>query len=135
MGKTFKRQTKCSDSSSLNNLELEKKSGHDVLSISIKELAVLFSSYMPFLINGGIFVPAADQYNINDEVFLLLNLLDAEEQIPVNAKVVWITPIQTQANKLPGIGLQFLEKNSEAKNKIENYLGSMLNSNQPTFTF
>jgi len=64
----------------------------------------------------------------------LLNLIDEAEEIPMNAKVVWLTPRQAQSNRASGIGLQFLEKNSEAKNKIENYLAGILNSNKLTHT-
>ncbi|MBN4053265.1 PilZ domain-containing protein [Haliea sp. AH-315-K21] len=134
MDKTCRQQTKHWSTSSVSDSELEKKSGHRVLSISIKELSVLHSSYMPFLSNGGIFIPTIKQYEIGDEIFLLLNLIDEEEQIPVNGKVAWITPVQAQANRPSGVGVQFLEKNSEAKNKIENYLAGMLNSNKPTHT-
>jgi len=35
----------------------EKTHDHAVLSVSIRELAVLHASYMPFLKNGGIFIP------------------------------------------------------------------------------
>ncbi len=134
MDKTSKRQTQYSNSGCISNSKPEQKSGHDVLSISIKELSVLHSSYMPFLTHGGIFIPTTDEYEISDEVFLLLNLLDAEEQIAANARVVWITPIQAQADRPSGIGLQFLEKNSEAKNKIENYLADMKSPARTTWT-
>ncbi|MDG2091521.1 MAG: PilZ domain-containing protein [Gammaproteobacteria bacterium] len=113
---------------------VEKKSGNAVFSISIKEHSVLHSSYMPFLTNGGIFIPTAKKYEIHGEVFILLNLIDEVKQIPVNGKVAWITPIHAQANRPSGIGIQFVEKNSEAKNKIENYLAGTMNSNKPTHT-
>jgi type IV pilus assembly protein PilZ len=131
--KTSKRQ-KTNDRSCLSNSTTEKESAHNVLSIRIKEQAVLYSLYMPFLINGGIFIPTTKVYEISDEVFLLLKLIEEKEQIAVNAKVVWITPVQAQANRPAGIGLQFLENNSEAKIAIEGYLECMLKSNNPTLT-
>lgn len=134
MGETCKRQSKGGDSSCLNNLNSDRSPGRFVLSVSIKELSVLYSSYMPFLINGGIFIPAAETYELSDEVFLLLSLVNDEDQIPVNAKVVWVTPKHAQVNRACGIGLQFLEKNSAAKNKIEHYLGTMQSSKQLRFT-
>ena len=112
----------------------EKTYDHAVLSVSIRELAVLHASYMPFLKNGVIFIPDSKQYEINDEVFLLLDILDEKEKIPVNGRVVWLTPANAQANRPPGIGVQFSEKNSEAKNKIETYLTGMLNSSKGTHT-
>jgi type IV pilus assembly protein PilZ len=118
----------------VSEIALEKKNGNAVLSISIKELQALHAAYMPFLKNGGIFIPEDKQYEINDEIFMLLDIMDEEEKIPVNGKVVWITPVNAQANRPPGIGVQFSEKNSEAKNKIESYLAGMQNSNKATHT-
>ena len=46
---------------------------HGILSISIKEVGVLYSAYMPFLENGGLFIPTRKQYELGDEVFVLLN--------------------------------------------------------------
>jgi type IV pilus assembly protein PilZ len=134
MDKTCKRQTRYSNYGCISNSEPEKNAGHAVLSISIKELSVLHSSYMPFLTHGGLFIPTTDEYEISDEVFLLLKLIDGEDQIAENTKVAWITPMQTHANRPPGIGLQFLEKNSEAKKKIENYLAGMESSARSTWT-
>lgn len=134
MVKACKRQKQFSNCGCISNPEPEQKTGHDVLSISIKELSVLHSSYMPFLTHGGLFIPTTDEYKISEEVFLLLNLLDAEEQVAANARVVWITPRQVQADRPSGIGLQFSEKNSEAKSNIENYLADMNISASPTWT-
>ncbi|MAM70630.1 MAG: pilus assembly protein PilZ [Gammaproteobacteria bacterium] len=112
----------------------ENNSSRGVLSVSIQDLSVLYASYMPFLQNGGIFIPTGKNYRINDEVFILLSLPDEPEKIPVNGKIVWVTPQQAQGNKAPGIGVQFLEKNSEAKSKIEQRLTGLLNSDKPTHT-
>ncbi len=134
MDKACKRQTQYSNYGCISNPKPEQKTGHDVLSISIKELSVLHSSYMPFLTHGGLFIPTTDEYKISEEVFLLLNLLGAKEQIAANARVVWITPRQAQADRPSGIGLQFSENNNEAKNNIENYLADMKISANPTWT-
>ena len=45
-------------------------SKHGILSISIKDLAVLYSAYMPFVENGGLFIPSRKHYDIGDEVFI-----------------------------------------------------------------
>lgn len=133
MGKTSKAK-KTNSSGCLSNSTQERKSGHDVLSICIKELSVLYSLYMPFLINGGIFIPTTNAYEIDDKVFLLLKLIEDKKQIAVNARVVWMTPVHAQANRPAGIGLQFLENNSEAKNTIEAHLECMTKSDRPRLT-
>ena len=46
-----------------------------VMSLSFRDRAGLYAAYMPFLLNGGIFVPGTRSAQLGDEVFLLLQLL------------------------------------------------------------
>ena len=80
-----------------------------ILSLTIKDKAVLYAAYMPFLDNGGIFVPTNKRYSIGDEVFMLLTLMDEPEKIPIAGRVVWITPAGAQGNRQAGVGVQFSE--------------------------
>lgn len=109
-------------------------SGQGLLSLTIKEQSVLYSAYMPFLRNGGLFVPTTKNYAIGDEVFMLLNLMDESEKIPITGQVVWITPKQPQGNRVAGIGVQFSDQDSSVNEKIENYLVGILRSDRPTHT-
>ena len=76
-----------------------------ILSLTIKDKAVLYAAYMPFLDNGGIFVPTNKRYSIGDEVFMLLTLMDEPEKIPIAGRVVWITPAGAQGNRQAGVGV------------------------------
>ncbi len=107
-----------------------------VLSLSIKEKAALYAAYMPYLKNGGIFVPTNRSYNIGDEVYLILTLLEDPTRIPVAGKVVWITPTGGGASKTPGIGVHFPsdETGITARKRIEDALGAALRSSRPTHT-
>ena len=105
-----------------------------ILSLTIKDKAVLYSAYMPFLENGGLFVPTNKSYKIGDEVFMLLTLMDEPEKIPIAGKVVWVTPRGAQGNRTAGIGVQFSEQAAAANAKIENHLAGTLNSDRPTHT-
>ncbi|EED35415.1 type 4 fimbrial biogenesis protein PilZ [Luminiphilus syltensis NOR5-1B] len=105
-----------------------------ILSLTIKDKAVLYAAYMPFLENGGLFVPTNKQYNIGDEVFMLLTLMDEPEKIPIAGTVVWITPMGAQGNRQAGIGVQFSEQDTAANAKIENHLGGGLNADRRTHT-
>lgn len=108
--------------------------GHSgILSLTIKDKAVLYAAYMPFLKGGGLFVPTNKAYALGDEVFLLLTLMDEQDKIPVAGKVAWITPKGAQGNRAQGIGVQFTE-DQVAKNKIEVYLAGALHSDRPTHT-
>ncbi|MBV8467039.1 MAG: PilZ domain-containing protein [Burkholderiales bacterium] len=107
-----------------------------VLSLSIKEKAGLFAAYMPFTKGGGIFIPTAKAYNLGDEVFMLLQLMDDPARIAVSGKVVWITPPGSHGSRTQGIGVQFSdnEAGQQARNKIEGLLGGALQSSRNTHT-
>ena len=104
------------------------------LSLTIKDKAVLYAAYMPFLDNGGIFVPTNKRYSIGDEVFMLLTLMDEPEKIPIAGRVVWITPPGAQGNRQAGVGVQFSEQDATANAKIEIHLGGALSSERQTHT-
>jgi type IV pilus assembly protein PilZ len=106
-----------------------------VLSLSIKDKNALYAAYMPFVKNGGLFIPTSRKYKLGEEVFMLLSLLKGNEKIPVAGRVVWITPPGAQGQKHAGVGIQFNQKDSgPARNKIETLLGGALKSSRPTHT-
>ncbi len=106
-----------------------------VLSLAIKEKSALYAAYMPYVKNGGLFIPTNKNFKIGEEVFMLLSLVDDPLKHKVVGKVIWITPV-AQANRPQGIGVQFSEKDGglEVKNKIEAILGGALKANRPTHT-
>ncbi len=106
-----------------------------ILSLTIRDKSALYASYMPFVKNGGLFIPTAKSYKLGDEVFMLLTLTDSKDKLPVAGKVVWITPKGAQGNKTAGIGVQFSELDKGAtKSKIETQLAGALKSDRPTHT-
>jgi len=109
-------------------------SRNGILSLTIKDKAVLYSAYMPYLHNGGLFVPTNKPYRVGDEVFMLLSLMGEAEKIPIAGKVVWVTPRGAQGNRTAGIGVQFSEQDAAANSKIENHLAGSLSSDRPTHT-
>ena len=114
--------------------DARQNSRNGILSLTIKDKAVLYSAYMPFLTNGGLFVPTNKAYALGDEVFMLLTLMDEPEKIPIAGKVVWVTPREAQGNRTAGIGVQFSEQDAAANAKIENHLAGSLGSDRPTHT-
>lgn len=106
------------------------------LSLNIREKAILYAAYMPFLKGGGIFIPTTKQYRLGDEIFMLIGLMGDANKIPVAGKVVWITPAGSQGNKAQGVGVQFGEDEAgvAARSKIEEMLGNQLKNNRPTHT-
>lgn len=106
-----------------------------ILSLTIKDKAVLYAAYMPFVKNGGLFIPTNKPYKLGDEVFMLLTLMEETEKLPVAGKIVWVTPPGAQGNKAAGIGVQFSDQdNGQTRNKIEGYLAGALSADRPTHT-
>ena len=105
-----------------------------ILSLTIKDKSVLYAAYMPFVKHGGLFIPTNKSYGLGDEVFMLLNLMDEPEKIPVAGKVIWVTPKGAQGNRAAGIGVQFSDQDNTARSKIETYLAGALKSDRPTHT-
>lgn len=106
-----------------------------VLSLTIRDKSALFAAYMPFLKNGGLFIPTSKRYEIGDEVFMLLTLLEERDKLSVAGTVVWVTPVGAQGNRAAGIGIQFKDSDThEARTKIETLLGGALKSERQTHT-
>jgi type IV pilus assembly protein PilZ len=106
-----------------------------ILSFVIKDKQSLYSAYMPYVKNGGLFIPTNKRYALGEELFLLLQLMDETERIPVAGKVVWITPLGADGNRAAGIGIQFSDQDKgAARRKIETYLAGGLEADRPTHT-
>lgn len=106
-----------------------------ILTLNIKDTRALYSAYMPFVQNGGLFIPTDRFYNVGDEIFVLLSLMNESERIPISGRVVWITPRAADRFTTPGVGIQFGEDdNGATRQKIETFLAGMLESSQPTYT-
>jgi type IV pilus assembly protein PilZ len=106
-----------------------------ILSLTIRDKNVLYAAYMPFVKNGGLFIPTHRVYRLGDEIFMLLNLMDEPERIPIAGKIVWITPKGAENYRSHGIGVQFNEEDGgSTRARIENHLAGMQDSQRPTHT-
>lgn len=106
-----------------------------ILTLNIKDKSALYISYMPFIKNGGLFIPTSKEYRLGDEVFILLTLMESTERLPVAGKVVWVTPRAAQGKRAQGIGVQFsVQDNGATQKKIEALLAGALGSDRPTHT-
>ena len=120
----------------MNEAGLASVKRPSVLSLAIKEKAALYAAYMPFLKNGGIFVPTQKAYKLGDEIYLILTLMDDPNKYPIAGKVAWITPAGANNNKAQGIGVHFPgdESGQRARQRIEEILGAALRSSRATHT-
>lgn len=106
-----------------------------MLSLSIKDKASLYASYMPFVKNGGLFIPTPKPYKLGDEVFMLLTLMEDGERLPVAGKIIWISPAGAQGNRATGIGVQFSPQDKgQTRSKIETHLAGAMKADRITHT-
>ncbi|MDO9141151.1 MAG: PilZ domain-containing protein [Methylobacter sp.] len=106
-----------------------------MLSLSIKDKNALYASYMPFVTNGGLFIPTNREYEMGQEVFMLLNLMEETERLPIAGKIIWITPPGSEGYRACGVGVQFSDQDGGvSRNKIENYLAGSLENDRSTHT-
>jgi len=106
-----------------------------ILSYNIEDKQELYAAYMPFLINGGLFVPTTKRFQLGDEVLILLGLM-GEERIAIPGKVAWLTPAGGRQMANSGVGVQFGDspEGQQAQSTIVSLLAGMLDSEKPTRT-
>lgn len=106
-----------------------------IINVSLPDKQALYDAYMPFISNGGLFVRTEQQYKIGDEIFVVIQLVEAGEKLAVAGKVVWITPKGATGKRAQGVGIQFGPKdNGGTQGKIETILAGMLSSERRTQT-
>ncbi|ASK26787.1 PilZ domain-containing protein [Neisseria chenwenguii] len=106
-----------------------------MMSLQLKEKVMLYNCYMPFLENGGLFVPSEDVFSLGDEILLAVEIGNhAKRFLPT--KVAFINPARTSAHRPKGVGLAFTDLDIciQTKNLIEAELGNHLRDERATFT-
>lgn len=107
-----------------------------VIQLVIKEKPALYAAYIPLFTEGGIFIPTSRDYQLGDDVYVLLSLPEDPQRYPVAGKVAWVTPARAPSKRTQGIGVLFPkdEKSRALKLKIEEILGALMASDRPTQT-
>lgn len=119
----------------IKKVELDVYKSPEVLELILKDKAALYAASMPFIKNGGLFIPTSKSFQMGEEVYILLTLLGSNEKTPVTGTVCWITPKGGQGNRISGIGIQFnSEESLPIKYEIEALLAGTQDSDRPTHT-
>ena len=107
-----------------------------VIQLAIKEKAALYAAFIPLFTEGGIFIPTSREYQLGDDVYVLLSLPDEPQRYPIAGKVAWVTPAKAAGNRTQGVGIKFPkdDKSRLLKLKIEELLGAHLASDRVTQT-
>ncbi len=106
-----------------------------ILNLALNDAEELYKCYMPFLKNSGLFIPTRKQFSLGDDVFVLLDLMEEAEKIPLTGKIVWVSPAGSSGHRRQGVGIEFPEESSAMLiSKIEVHLAGLLSSERPTYT-
>ena len=104
-----------------------------ILNVSILDTNELYACFMPSVERGGLFLRTNKEYAMGEEVFVVLELMDEPDKVPLTGKIVWLTPLGC-GSRPQGIGIQFSEEDLELSRKIEASLAGLLDSDRPTHT-
>ncbi len=107
-----------------------------VIQLVFREKGALFAAFIPLFAEGGLFVPTLRNYQLGEDLYLLLSLPEDTQRYPVAGKVAWITPANASGGRTQGVGVRFPvdEKSRLLKIKIEEALGTLISSSKPTQT-
>lgn len=84
------------------------------LTYSIKDPVELNLSYMPFINDGGLFIPTDQFYPLGTKVNVDLFLPGYKESLKIEGKVIWVTPPNALYQVICGIGVQFIGTQASA---------------------
>lgn len=99
----------------------------DIINYEINDPLELNLSYMPFIVNGGLFIPTPGSYAIDEPVTVDLKLPGQTSLLRITGRVVWITPRNALHHVLSGIGIQFIgPEASHVKDQIETHLDTSI---------
>ena len=104
---------------------MNNESAGRLLSVTFEDAEALRAAYMPFIRDGGLFIPTAERVEMGDEVFVMLRLPGDGSGIPLAGRVVWITPEGAQGGREAGIGVQFNARDTLVRQGIEAHLAGV----------
>lgn len=85
----------------------------------IKTQVDLNLSYMPFIKDGGVFVPTSESsFSLGECINLDIQLPGHAENLQVEGKVIWITPKNGLYQIYPGIGIQLVGANAKTLHEL-----------------
>lgn len=98
-----------------------------ILKYIIRDPIELNLSYMPFITDGGLFIPTDQYFSLNEKVIIELQLPGKKDSMKIEGKVIWITPKNALHHVLPGIGIQFTGKDTQIlRSQIESHLDTSM---------
>lgn len=105
-----------------------------VYSVQFKDKSSVYSCYMSFTKDGGLFVPNAltsAPKSLGEQVMLIVKMPDGAEAFLVSGKVCWLGH-----GRRKGFGIRMAADDGSRRLKvaIENMLGAHIKAANPTYT-
>lgn len=97
-----------------------------------EQVSALQSGFMPFLKNGGLFIPCKGEYQLGQQVFLLIRFQDEATQLAVCATVAWVSP--DDCEYVEGIGVRLNDRDGRARDQLEKILAEEETGAQHSYT-
>lgn len=88
------------------------------IAYNIQNQLELNLSYMPFVKNGGLFIPTNENYDLNSHITVQLKIPGHNDSYSLEGKVIWINPKNALYQVHPGIGIQFIGENAKSIHEI-----------------
>lgn len=76
------------------------------LSYQFADLVALKKAFMPFVRDGGIFIPTTEKFHLGELVQLTIQLPNHEKPFAFTGEIIWITPPSAQSENRAGVGIQ-----------------------------
>ncbi len=70
----------------------------------------------------GAYIFGCDQFKLGDEVIINLKLPPKQEELQLEAKVVWLPDKQVQPHSFPGMGVEFVHLSSAIQQKLVDFI-------------
>lgn len=106
-----------------------------VIRLNVKDERELYQLYMPFVDGCGLFYPTTDKYELEQEVFVFLQLPKDIGKFATSGRIVWLNPPKAKMKQEPGIGIQLRGREApKIREAIETGLGKLLTTGLPTMT-
>ena len=105
---------------------IHESSAAGTLSMAINDKTALHACYMPFIKDGGIFVPTNEHFELHKNIVLQLRLVEEGKKLLISGRVVWISTGMGQRSTSPGVGLQFTgDHRFRVRQFLEGILGDL----------
>lgn len=102
---------------------MQDKGKAKALSVNLRTSESVGQCYMRRVKGGGMVIDNDSEFDIGDEVLVMLSMVNCDARLPVSCKVVWIS--KNGDNNSQKVGLQFVNDRMGANQRMAEIVSSM----------